>query len=428
MASLSRRTFLAGLAGVGSTTLAGCASLPAGPTDGLTLARTRRIGVPETSRPYRTPTDAHVLATRAHLDDLVTAAEPLFAALPDGTLGDDTDLDLRIGIREARDLLAETVDDPASPDAYGSYLADIPYAGGALGFLQSWHGHTDFETERDRLRRMRAAVAETAGVFDYRCADPRRLLAGVGWAERWLYFADVADVGPQEFPDVDGRVELADRVGRLRHHAAKMRRDLRSGRYVYRAYDATRSKDADPFADALASNRRAVRERLRSVTVDRETVEGRAEAADDPALETFWHRVVRGASEATVARSRAERHLERGRGVLAAVSLARAVCEFEGYRAAAAIGEDVAADPAPERLFDAKRRAVRTLESARRDDPFRSWLLDVAAGLVRQGDRSFENDLLDSDAQRRASALAYYRRAAGAATAGGGVAETLERQ
>jgi hypothetical protein len=370
-----------------------------------------------------------VLATRAHLDDLVTAAEPLFAALPDGILGDDTDLDLRIGVREARDLLSETADDPANPDAYGSYLADVPYAAGALGFLQSWHGHTDFETERDRLRRMRAAVGETAHVFDYRCANPSRLLAGVGWAERWLYFADVADIRPQEVPDVDGRVELADRVGRLRHHTEKMRRDLRSGRYVYRAYDATRSKDADPFADALASNRRAVRERLRSVAVDGETAKGRAEAADDPALETFWYRAARGASEATVARSRAERHLERGRGVLAALSVARAVCEFEGYHVAAATGEDVAADPAPARLFDAKRWAVQALESTRGDDdPFRSWLLDVAAGLVRQGDGSLENDLLDSDTQRRASALAYYRRARGAATAAGEVATTLERR
>lgn len=429
MSTPSRRTLLASIAGVVTGALSGCASLPPGPTGGVTLARTRRVGVPHTSRPYRTPTDAHVLATRVHLDDIVTAAEPLLAAVPDGRLDEDRTRDLRIGVGEGRELLTETADDPASADAYGSYLGDIPYAAEALGFLQSWHGHTDFETVRRRLRRMRASVAETAGTFDYRCVDPGRLLAEVGWAERWLFFADVADIGSQERPDVDGRVELADRVGRISHHAEKMRRDVRSARYVYRAYDAERPDDAEPFADALASNRRAVRERLRSVAVDREAGEERAESTDDPALETFWHRTTRGASEAATARYRVERHLDRNRDVLAAISAARAVCEYEGYHTAAAAEESVAADPSPEALFDAKRRAVDALESALvDDDPFRAWLLDVAATLVRAGDRSFENDLLDSDAERRASALAYYRRAAGAATAGDEAAATLERR
>jgi hypothetical protein len=36
-----------------------------------------------------------------------------------------------------------------------------------------------------------------------------------------------------------------------------MRRDVRSARFVYRAFDADRPDDADPFAGALASNRRA---------------------------------------------------------------------------------------------------------------------------------------------------------------------------
>jgi hypothetical protein len=427
--SLSRRSLLASIAGVGTASLAGCASLPAGPTDDVTLARTRHLGIPPTARPYRTPTDAHVLATRAHLDDLVTAAEPLLAAVPDGRLGETRARDLRIGVGEGRGRLTETADNPASADAYGSYLGDIPYAAEALGFLQSWHGHADFETARGRLRRIRLSVAETADVFDYRCVDPGRFLAGVGWAERWLSFADVADIGPQERPDVDGRIERADGVGRIRHHAEKMRRNVRSGRYVYRAYDDERPADAEPFAEALAANRRAVRERLRSVGVDRDVGEERAESTDDPALETFWNRTARGASEAAVAQHRVDRHLDRNRDVLAAVSTARAVCEYEGYHAASEVDEAVAADPSPDVLFDAKRRAVGAVESALvDDDPFRGWLLELAAGLVRTGDRSFENDLLDSDAERRASALAYYRRAAGAATAGDEVAATLEHR
>ncbi|WP_152042013.1 hypothetical protein [Salinigranum salinum] len=426
---LSRRSLLASITGVGTAALAGCASLPPGPTGDVTLIRTRRLSIPDTSRPYRTPTDPHVLATRVHLDDIVTTAEPLLAAVPDGELDEDRSRDLRIGVGEGRDLLTETADDPASADAYGSYVGDIPYAAEALGFLQSWHGHTDFETARRRLGRMRASVAETAGVFDYRCVDPGRFLAGVGWAERWLYFADIADIGQQASPDVDGRAELADRVSHVRHHAEKMRRDVRSGRYVYRAYDDERPADAEPFAEALAANRRAVRERLRSVAVDREAGAERTESTDDPALETFWHRTARGAGEATVAQYNVERHLDRNRDVLAAVSAARAVCEYEGYHAASEADETVAADPSPEVLFDAKRRAVGAIDSALvDDDPFRAWLLELAADLVRVGDRSFENDLLDSDAERRASALAYYRRAAGAATAGDEVAATLERR
>jgi hypothetical protein len=430
MTSHSRRALLAGLAGVATTTVAGCGSLPAGPTSGLTLARTRRLAYPDPGHPYATPLDAHVLATRAHLDALVTAAEPLLAHVSESDVGDDRYRDLRIGVDESRDVLAETADEPASADNHGIYVSYVPNAGYALGFLRAWHRMTGFDAAERRLRRVRAAVAETAAAFDCRCDDPARLLAGVGWAERELHFADIADVGDPEPPAGDSRRRRANYVARLVEHAEKMRRDVRSARYTYRAFDAERPTSAEPFADALASNRRAVRTRMREAAVDDDAAHERAESTDDPALSTFRYRVEDAVGEADESRYRVAEHLDRNRGVLAAVAAARAVCHYRGYHAAVdrTDPDEVTSGPHPDVLFGAKRRAVRAIRTGLDGDPFRAWLLDGAARLVRAGDDAFENDLLDSDAQRRAAALAYYRRGRGYAVAARGAAGTLERR
>ena len=411
----SRRALLAaGAAGIAA--LSGCASVPAGPTDGLTYARTVRMQVPTVPPPAH-PTDAQTLALRAFLDRIVTAAEPLFARASPEELGERNYRDCAVGVASVREWLDESAANPASTDV-GFATSRLPYAGYALGFLRSWHGRTTLDSAFGRVVDARDALADAAASMPRRCDDPAAFLARVGWAERHLYLADIAvdqyaDADPPE-ADAEGRRD--ELVGRLYRQAAKAEWFTLQGLYYARAYREDRPSAVTDFTGALRSTRRALLERAGEHAPPEGETERRAGDHDADAVVAYVRRAENPADHGREQYRLAERHADADRLALAAVAAGRARCHYAGYRR---VFE--AFDPAdlrdgvdPTALFEAKRSVVERVRAALdSDDPLLAWLAGEPARLLFAGEVYLDSDALESEARRRAVCLSFYRHASG---------------
>lgn len=433
MPSTTRRRLLASLAGTAAAATAGCVSLPAGPTPGVTDYRRRRLAVPRPDDPVE-PTDARVLALRAFLDARVTAAEPLFADVTRDELGADAYLRCGTGVAGVRRDLAASAAAPASMD-YGHALSEVGDACWALGYLRAWHDREDVPGALERGRAALESVRAAARSMPTDCTEPGRYLARVGGAERRLALGARTvreyDDRTAGAPSDLGRAERAERVARIHRDAGRAAWRARAARYVARAYREARPPDAAGFADALAGNRERVLSRVAELAPPDGRPERLAEAAEGTAASHYLRRAGNPVGSADRARWRARRNADRGLGAYAAVQAGRARCHLAGYRRvvdadAAALADGVDADA----LFATKRRVVRLVRESLADaDPLPAWLLDEPARLVAAGEGYLgPESVVDDPAGRRAVCLSFYRHAEGYARAAPSVAATLERR
>ncbi|MFB6154799.1 MAG: hypothetical protein ABEJ22_02820 [Haloferacaceae archaeon] len=430
----SRRAFL-GVAGAGLASLAGCTSLPAGPTEGITYARTKQVEIPSVPRPAE-PTDAHVLARRSHLDGLVTAAEPLFERAGEADLGESNYRDCAIGVESVRDFLEESADDPASMDV-GFAKSRVRYAGDALGFLRSWYGLATPETAFERVRAARRELADATASMPRDCADPATYLARIGWAERMLSLAYVGidqygDAPPEFGTGEDAtRERTASAVGRLYRQAAKATGFVLDGRYVARAYAAGRPAETTDFAGALERNRTELLRRATERAPEPETSDERADDYDDPVVNAYVRRAGNPAGHGRESLSRAERRAGDGRLALAAIDAARANCYLAGYERVfdELDPETLRGGVAAGDLFAEKRATVRSVrEALHGEDPLHAWLASEPARLLYSGEVYLDDADVNSAAVGRAVCLNFFRHARGYAEELASVVETLERR
>lgn len=431
----SRRRLLQ-TAGVGAlASLTGCASLPAGPTEGITYSRTRQMDVPTVSPPAA-PTDAHVLARRAHLDGLVTAAEPLYERVSREEIDERYETKVVAGVPSVRDFLDESADDPASMDA-GFAKSRVRYAAFALGFLRSWHDLATPESALDRIVDAHRALEDATASMPRDCADPARYLARVGWAERMLFFAYIgidqygSDPASFELDPPDARERVDAYVGTLYRQAAKARGFVLDARYLARAYREERPDDTAPFGFALARNRRRLLERAREREPEREAHRTKAGQYDDEALAAYVRRAGNPAGNGREQQRYGTFHGDAGRLAFGAVAAGRANCHYAGY-------ERVLNDFDPETirdgvdagsLFAEKRAVVRAVRDALgSDDPLLSWLASEPARLLYAGEVYLDHETVDSETIGRAVCLSFFRHARGYADEMVDVAETLERR
>jgi hypothetical protein len=425
----SRRDFLAAAGATGAASLAGCASAPPGPTDEITYARTTRLNVPEVPPPAE-PTDTHVLARRAHLDRLVTTAEPMFARASPAELGEGNFRDCAVGVASVRDWLEESAADPASMD-FGFAVSRVSYAGYALGFLRSWYDRTTPTAALERVRDARDAIADATASMPRDCADPATYLARVAWAERRLHFAETAvdHRSADDVPETDSREREAAAVGRFYEDAARAEGFVLDARYYARAYRETRPDGTTDFADALARRRRALRARADGLAPERGAADRRADEYDDPAASAYVGRAHNPAGKGREQYRRASTHADAGRLALAAVAAGRAACHYAGYRRVLRSFDPdaIAGGPPASALFSAKRAVVRRVRDAlAADDPLFAWLANEPARLLSAGEVYLDDTDVTSTAVGRAVCLSFFRHARGYAEALESVVETLE--
>ncbi|WP_188879269.1 hypothetical protein [Halarchaeum grantii] len=426
----SRRRLLAGIGAASVAAVAGCASLPAGPTDGVTSVRRAHLSMPATPRPNE-PTDAQVLALRAHLDGLVTAAEPLYARADDGdALPEDVSVRVGAGVPSVREFLAESADAPASMD-YGFARSRVSYAGFALGYLRGWFGLDDPAGARERARDARASLTNAGAETPRRADETRDYLAQVGWAERALRFAWLAVDQHDGETDRDppaSRAGRAERVGTHYRQAAKARMHATAGRHYAREYRRGLSDGATPVVGALDERRDAFLSRIESDAPPRGRPRALADRYDDPAVAAYYRRLdnPRGAvaEQAHLARTAAEH----GWHALGALAALRAAANLAGYEHAVAADVSTVRDGvAPAALFEAKRRVVRRVGAlADRDGALGTWLAGEPARLVAAGEGYLDADVMDSRASARAVCFAFFRHAAGYAAALPGLLARVE--
>ncbi|MFB6078860.1 MAG: hypothetical protein ABEJ80_07780 [Halarchaeum sp.] len=386
--------------------------------------------MPETPRP-NDPTDAQVLALRAHLDGLVTAAEPLYERADDGdALPESARVRVGAGVPSVREFLAESADAPASMD-YGFARSRVSYAGFALGYLRGWFGLDDPAGGRERARAARASLADASAEAPRRADDAGAYLARVGWAERAFRFAWVAvdqydgetDRGPPS-----SREERAERVGRHYRQAAKARMHATEGRYYARDYRRGLSADATPVADALDDHRDALVSRAEGDAPPRERPRALADRYDDPAVSAYYRRLDNPLGAVTEQVWLARAAGEHGWHALGALAAVRATANLAGYRRARAIDAETVRDGvAPAELFDEKRRvASRVGALADRDGALGPWLAGEPARLVAAGEGYLDADVMDSRASARAVCFEFFRHADGYAAALPGLLARIE--
>ena len=382
------------------------------------------------------PTAPHVLARRAHLDGLVTAAEPLYERVSREEIDDSYEVEVVAGVPSVREFLAESADDPASMDV-GFAKSRVQYAGFALGFLRSWHDLATPGIALGRVADARAALEDASASMPRDCADPARYLARVGWAERMLYLAHVgidqygSDPASFELDPPEARERVDAYVGSLYRQAAKAEGFVLDARYLARAYREERPDDTAPFGDALARNRRRLLERAREREPEREAPDRRAEKYDNDALAAYVRRADNPAGHGREQQRYGAFHGDAGRLAFGAIAAGRANCHYAGYERVlsdldpAAIRDGVDAGS----LFAEKRAVVRAVRDALGSgDPLLSWLASEPARLLSAGEVYLESDNVDSAAIGRALCLSFFRHARGYAEEMVDVAETLERR